>query len=42
MTGYSTIRPGHASYLSPLEDPHVVRLAAKHARTSAQVMCLML
>lgn len=38
MTGYSTIHPGHASYLRPLDDPHVASIATRNGRTSAQVL----
>eukprot|EP00928_Gymnodinium_smaydae_P002943 TRINITY_DN11073_c0_g4_i1.p1 TRINITY_DN11073_c0_g4~~TRINITY_DN11073_c0_g4_i1.p1 ORF type:complete len:478 (-),score=98.72 TRINITY_DN11073_c0_g4_i1:82-1515(-) len=38
MTGYSIIHPGHGGYLSPLEDPHVKAIAARHGRTPSQVL----
>jgi len=38
MTGYSIIHPGHGGYLSPMEDPHVKAIAARHSKTPSQVL----
>lgn len=38
MTGYSIIHPGHAGYLSPLDDPHVRAVARRHGKTPSQVL----
>eukprot|EP00747_Dinoflagellata_sp_TGD_P170227 gnl/TRDRNA2_/TRDRNA2_201243_c0_seq1.p1 gnl/TRDRNA2_/TRDRNA2_201243_c0~~gnl/TRDRNA2_/TRDRNA2_201243_c0_seq1.p1 ORF type:complete len:286 (-),score=42.41 gnl/TRDRNA2_/TRDRNA2_201243_c0_seq1:49-906(-) len=38
MTGYSVIHPGHGSYLSPLDDPHVKAIASRLGRTPSQVL----
>lgn len=38
MTGYSIIHPEHAGLMSPMEDPHVKAIAARHGRTPSQVL----
>eukprot|EP00930_Biecheleria_cincta_P089846 TRINITY_DN7918_c0_g3_i1.p1 TRINITY_DN7918_c0_g3~~TRINITY_DN7918_c0_g3_i1.p1 ORF type:complete len:468 (-),score=87.09 TRINITY_DN7918_c0_g3_i1:50-1453(-) len=38
MTGYSIIHPEHGGYLSPMEDPHVKAIAARHGKTASQVL----
>jgi len=38
MTGYSIIHPAHGGLLSPMDDPHVRKIAARHGRTPSQIL----
>eukprot|EP00928_Gymnodinium_smaydae_P095839 TRINITY_DN8323_c0_g3_i1.p1 TRINITY_DN8323_c0_g3~~TRINITY_DN8323_c0_g3_i1.p1 ORF type:complete len:494 (+),score=59.52 TRINITY_DN8323_c0_g3_i1:32-1513(+) len=38
LTGYSVIHPEHIGYLSPMDDPHVKAIAARHQRTASQIL----